>query len=212
MQMHGVDRDTATSRATGAHNCPRCSRWRSNGVSWNESRSVQLDDSHLALAALDGLDLGVIVCAPAGDRVLLANETARKLTDELGQPALQAALRDAITSSLTTAVRLALPSGRRVFVRTRRLRDGWLVTLRGEVLREDDLVDLLRRFGLSLRERQVIALVRVGHTNEHIGRELGISEGTVKQYLNGVFKTFDVHSRGELVALIEQIAREPLTP
>ena len=173
---------------------------------------MQLDDSHLALAALDGLELGVIVCAPAGDRVLLANETARRLTDELGQLALQAALRDAITSSLTTAVRLALPSGRRVFVRTRRLRDGWLVTLRGEVLREDDLVDLLRRFGVSLRERQVIALVRSGHTNEHIGRELGISEGTVKQYLNGVFKTFDVHSRGELVALIERLAREQLTP
>jgi len=170
---------------------------------------VHVDDSQLALAALDGLDLGVIVCAPAGDRVLLANETARKLTDELGLLALQAALRDAIASSPT---RLALPSGRRVFVRTRRLRDGWLVTLRGEVLREDDLVELLRRFGVSLRERQVIALVRSGHTNEHIGRELGISAGTVKQYLNGVFKTFDVHSRGELVALIERLAREQLTP
>ena len=173
---------------------------------------MALDDSHLALEALDGLDVGVIVCAPSGDRVLLANETARRLTDELDVRALQAALRDAITSALTSAVRIALPSGRRVFVRTRRLRDGWLVTLRGEVLREDDLVDLLRRFGLSLRERQVIALVRAGHSNEHVARELGISVGTVKQYLNGVFKTFDVHSRGELVALIERIARDHITP
>ena len=173
---------------------------------------VQVEDSAtLAIEALDGLNLGVIVVAHATDRVLLANEIARRLASELGTVALHAALREAIAASV--AVRLALPSGRRVFLRARRLRDGWLVTLRSEVLREDDLLDVLRRrFALSLRERQVIALVRGGHSNEHISRELGISVGTVKQYLNRVFKTFDVHSRGELVAAIERIAREQLTP
>ncbi len=169
------------------------------------------DSATLAIEALDGLDLGVIVVAHSTERVLLANEIARGLASELGMRALHAALREAIAGS--QAIRLALPSGRRVFVRTRRLRDGWLVTLRSEVLREDDLLDVLRRrFALSVRERQVIGLVRGGHSNEHIGRELGISVGTVKQYLNRVFKTFDVHSRGELVAMIERIAREQLTP
>jgi DNA-binding CsgD family transcriptional regulator len=41
-----------------------------------------------------------------------------------------------------------------------------------------------------------------------MGRELGISVGTIKQYLNHIFKAFDVHSRGELVALIERIAHD----
>ena len=167
------------------------------------------DSAHLAIEALEGLDLGVMICAHSADRVLLANETARRIVGELGLAPLRTVLRDATAADAASVVRLALPSGRRVFVRTRRLRDGWLVTLRSEVLREDDLFDVLRRrFGLSLRERQVIALVRGGHSNEHIGRELGISEGTVKQYLNHVFKAFDVHSRGELVALIERMARE----
>jgi DNA-binding CsgD family transcriptional regulator len=171
------------------------------------------DEPKLAVDALDALDLGVVVCAPALDRVLFANEAARRLLREIGADHVHPSLRAAIASSrqLMAAVRLALPSGARLFVRTRQIRDALLVTLRGEVLREDDLFELLRRrFDLSIRDRQVIALVRVGHSNQHIAEALGISVGTVKQYLNRVFKTFDVHSRGELVALIERIAREQL--
>jgi DNA-binding CsgD family transcriptional regulator len=163
--------------------------------------------------------MGVMICTRALDRVLLANEAAHRLLGELGvthsiQPALRQAIaasreHEALISAFTRAVRVALPSGRRLFVRTRPLRDALLITLTGEVLREQELFELLqRRFDLSIRERQVIVLVRAGHGNEHIGRELGISVGTVKQYLNRTFKAFQVHSRGELVALIERIARD----
>jgi len=177
------------------------------------------DAAKLAVEALEALDLGIVVCTPELDRIVLANEAARGLLREFGVVDLHAALRIAITGSMqratpqgaTSSVRLVLPSGRRLFVRARRLRDSLLATLRGEVLREEDLSDTLRRrFDLTVRERQVVALVRVGHSNEDVGRELGISVGTVKQYLNRVFKAFDVRSRGELVAFLEQIAREQL--
>lgn len=176
------------------------------------------DQANLAVEALGGLDVGVVVCAHELDRILLANEAARRLLRELGSthfhPALQQAIAasrecEALSGAFTPAARLALPNGRRLFVRTRPLREALLVTLTSEVLRESELFELLhRRFGLSNRERQVIALVRAGHSNEHIGRELGISVGTVKQYLNHIFKAFNVHSRGELVALVERIARD----
>jgi DNA-binding CsgD family transcriptional regulator len=174
--------------------------------------AVVAKEPMLAVDALDALDLGVVVSTPALDQVLFANEAARRLLRELGADRIHPVLRAAIESSrqLTSAVRLVLASGR-VFIRTRQLQNALLVTIAREVLREDDLFELLRRrFTLSIRDRQVIALVRAGHSNQDIGRELGISVGTVKQYLNRVFKTFDVHSRGELVALIERIAREQL--
>src|SRR5204863_4231854 len=118
------------------------------------------DVVELAAEALDGLELGVLVCNEALDRVRYANEAARHLLREVGADVLPPTLRRAVVDArtyatnadaLTTATRVALPSGRRLFVRTRALREGQLVTLSGEVLREDELFERLRtRFQLSL--------------------------------------------------------------
>lgn len=45
------------------------------------------------------------------------------------------------------------------------------------------------------REMDVLRLLGEGLTNEAIGKRLGLSEGTVKVYVSGVFKKLDVHSR-----------------
>lgn len=182
-----------------------------------------IEPGDLALEALGELEIGVFVCTSQIARFLLANETARRQLRELGtariHPTLKTAIassmeRDSVAGTFTPAVPLELPNGRRLFVRTKPLaHHRVLVTLSGEVLRERELLELLHdRFQISVRERQVISLLRSGQANEQIARELGISVGTVKQYLNGIFKTFDVHSRGELVALIERIAREEPPP
>jgi DNA-binding CsgD family transcriptional regulator len=175
-------------------------------------------DATLVIEALGGLDIGIVVCAHELDQIVFANEVARQQLRELWSPVLHPTLRAAIATSreresvagpFTPAVPVQLPTGRRLFLRTRSIGDrSLLVTLTSEVMRERALYELLHeRFHLSVRERQLIALLRAGYSNEHIGRDLGISVGTVKQYLNRVFKTFDVHSRGELVATIERIAR-----
>lgn len=56
-----------------------------------------------------------------------------------------------------------------------------------------------RDFGLTSRERQVIALVGAGYTNKDLGRKLGISENTAKHHLTNIFDKLGVSNRLELV-------------
>ena len=51
---------------------------------------------------------------------------------------------------------------------------------------------------LSTRERQLVALVALGRRNRQIATELGITEGTVKVYLNAIFDKLGVANRTEL--------------
>jgi two-component system nitrate/nitrite response regulator NarP len=51
---------------------------------------------------------------------------------------------------------------------------------------------------LSRRERQLVALVALGRRNRQIAAELGITEGTVKVYLNAIFDKLGVANRTEL--------------
>ena len=55
---------------------------------------------------------------------------------------------------------------------------------------------------LTKREIQVINLVAKGLTNAEIGRELWISQNTVKQALKIIFRKMEVSSRVEMVAKI----------
>jgi len=51
---------------------------------------------------------------------------------------------------------------------------------------------------LSFREKQIVDLVRQAKANKEIAYELHLSEGTVKEYLNRIFRKLDVKSRTEL--------------
>jgi two-component system, NarL family, nitrate/nitrite response regulator NarL len=57
---------------------------------------------------------------------------------------------------------------------------------------------------LSGRESQVARLVAAGLRNKEIGRELGLTEGTVKIYMHSIYQKLQVKSRVELV----NVARE----
>jgi len=56
-------------------------------------------------------------------------------------------------------------------------------------------------FGLTARERQIIALVSAGYTNKDLAQKLGISENTAKYHLTKVFDKLGVCNRLELVLL-----------
>ena len=56
-----------------------------------------------------------------------------------------------------------------------------------------------RDFGLTPREKQVIALVGAGYTNKDLARELSISENTAKHHLTNIFDKLGVSNRLELV-------------
>ena len=61
---------------------------------------------------------------------------------------------------------------------------------------------------LTLREREIVGLIRFGKLNKEIAHELSLSEGTVKEYLHRIFRKVDVKNRTELAiwALTHQTA------
>ncbi len=61
---------------------------------------------------------------------------------------------------------------------------------------------------LTVRERQIVAIIRLGKLNKEIAYELGLTEGTVKEYLHRIFRKIGVNNRTELAiwALEHQIA------
>jgi DNA-binding NarL/FixJ family response regulator len=51
---------------------------------------------------------------------------------------------------------------------------------------------------LSARELQIVRLIQLGQLNKEIAHELRLTEGTVKEYLNRIFRKVDVKNRTEL--------------
>jgi FixJ family two-component response regulator len=68
--------------------------------------------------------------------------------------------------------------------------------------REAELHDLQRRYtSLTVRERQVMALVVAGLLNKQVGAELGISEITVKAHRGQVMQKMKADSLADLVRM-----------
>jgi DNA-binding NarL/FixJ family response regulator len=61
--------------------------------------------------------------------------------------------------------------------------------------------------GLSRREQQLVALVRLGMTNKEIAVRLHLSERTVKNHFHRIFRKAGVHDR---MAMIERCQVRPL--
>jgi len=55
---------------------------------------------------------------------------------------------------------------------------------------------------LSRREREVVDLICMGHSNAEIAKILFISEHTVKDHTKKIYPKMNVHSRLELAALV----------
>ena len=72
--------------------------------------------------------------------------------------------------------------------------------VRASALREQHKSDPLNT--LSERERELSELLAQGLRNRAIAEELGLSEGTVKVYLNRIYEKLGISSRTELVLAI----------
>lgn len=51
---------------------------------------------------------------------------------------------------------------------------------------------------LSVREKQIVSLVREAKSNKEIGNDLHLAEGTIKEYLYTIFRKVGVRNRTEL--------------
>ena len=92
-----------------------------------------------------------------------------------------------------------------------RVRGGgsWLdPELAGRVRELTETFAMSRRPALAPRERELIRCVRQGLRNREIAKELGVTEGTVKVYLHGVFEKVGVSSRTELAIRADEFLAE----
>jgi two-component system nitrate/nitrite response regulator NarP len=77
--------------------------------------------------------------------------------------------------------------------------------------RGDSLAETLGSSGrpaLAPRERQLVGFVRRGLRNREIAEQLGVTEGTVKVYLHGIFEKLGVSSRTELAIRADEFLAE----
>ena len=65
-------------------------------------------------------------------------------------------------------------------------------------------LDIAARFGLSQRETEVLFLLAKGRTIAFIADELGVSFNTAKSHIRHVYVKIGVHTKSELLDLVEQ--------
>ncbi len=63
--------------------------------------------------------------------------------------------------------------------------------------------ELANTYGLSPKETEVMALAARGRTNQRIQEALGLSAGTVNTHLTRIYKKLGIHSRQEMLDLVE---------
>lgn len=72
----------------------------------------------------------------------------------------------------------------------------------GQMVVPRDLRDSVKKPSLSARERQILAMVMIGLTNQEIGGRMYLAESTVKSHLSSAYTKLGVRSRSEAVAMI----------
>jgi DNA-binding NarL/FixJ family response regulator len=65
---------------------------------------------------------------------------------------------------------------------------------------------------LSERERDVLRLVALGHTNAEVGQLLGIAQRTVESHRTHILRKLDIRSRAELVRYAAETGIVDLSP
>ena len=74
-----------------------------------------------------------------------------------------------------------------------------------QVAPEDAVKAIVKKYGLTERESEVLELLNMGQSNMQIASELSISENTVKRHVNNIFKKTETQSRHEIIYKISNI-------
>jgi DNA-binding NarL/FixJ family response regulator len=145
-----------------------------NGVQLVRELAPRLPETRIVMLTVSTSDRNIIDA--------LRNGAVGYLTKDLGPGALQRAIRG--------IRRGELPMPRNIAARALDA----LVRLPSERITEDDPVS---RFGLSSREREVLALLADGLTDRRIAEALVISPRTVETHVSNVLHKLGVRNRAE---------------
>ena len=72
----------------------------------------------------------------------------------------------------------------------------------GEKSRPDHLLEAAQYNGLTLREREVAALIAQGKTNGEIAQVLGITKRTVETHIGNILNKMDFSSRAQVIVWV----------
>lgn len=116
-------------------------------------------------------------------------------------------------SSLIVIVMFALLVTAVSLVSHNNLLEAWGMDRPGSIRREDEITEVCctrigDEYGLSSRELDVLIPLALGSSRGDIGRELVLSEETVKTHIKHIYQKLGIHSRKELHAIIEAKRRE----
>lgn len=148
----------------------------------------------LAMPRLEGIDVMRTLqdVAWRGRTIILASDITREQTLEALQAGVTGVLaKSDVAEQLVAAVR-AVDAGRFWFGGQP------LRSLVGVIAKLLPSAPVPRQFGLTQRERDIIALVVEGQSNREIAASLEIAEETVKQHIKNVFDKTGVSKRLEL--------------
>lgn len=95
--------------------------------------------------------------------------------------------------------------------RTTRRPAAQLVLTAESIVAARALDQLSREYGLTRREREVVALVDASMSDALIAERLGLSENTVGTHLYHAYRKLEVHSRQEVVDLVDRAKRRCAT-
>jgi DNA-binding NarL/FixJ family response regulator len=126
--------------------------------------------------------------------VLSASEDAEDVFRALEAGASGYLAKSAPTETLVEALRLVLVGG--VYVPRS------LIAVRD--LSTPSRSDERRRGPLTLRQREVLALIAAGHSNKEIAAHLGVSEGTIKAHVSAIMRVLGVRNRVQLLLAVTE--------
>jgi DNA-binding NarL/FixJ family response regulator len=91
---------------------------------------------------------------------------------------------------------------------TARVMQGGLTILPSEILAQWKIAridasnpDIIAKFGLTHREREVLSFLSLGQSNKVIARELNINDTTVRVYVRSILQKLDVQNRTQAALL-----------
>jgi len=157
----------------------------------------------LEMPVLDGIEATRIIRSEFPQTVVLVLTSfsdVRRITSALGVGAAGYLLKDASADEVVRGIRAAAAGGAPLDPHAARL-----------LLEARDAPDPIE--GISVREREVFALLLDGLANKVIAQRLGISEKTVKTHLTSIFRRIGVNDRVQAVLWAERHGlRHDLSP
>ena len=153
----------------------------------------------VAMPGMNGIDILSTIAAHGYETkviFLTAGVSDKQLLTAIAQGARGLVLKDVAADNIVKCVR-DVAAGQK-----------WIPTniVEAALEREESRHDLVEK--LTLRERQITSLIAEGLSNKEIGRQLNLTEGTVKIHLHNIYSKLEVANRTALTALAIAYQRE----